>query len=244
MEKVSIVLPTYNEAENIANVIERIKNSHPGWHILVIDDSSPDGTPKIVKELSEKFSNIFLVERKGERGRGLAGIYGFELALKQGSDLIIEMDADMSHHPRYLEAMVRAAKDFDVVIGSRYIKGGREIGRTFMRRAISRLANLYLRLVLGFSVHDWTTGYRCYRRNALGAIISDIRSKGPSIVEEVLFKIKKKGFRIKEVPIIFYEREKGTSKLNAKILFRVFLYSIYLRVGKGDRHLFNGGVKL
>ncbi len=230
MEKVSIVLPTYNEAENIAEVIRLIKNNHPECSVFVIDDSSPDGTFKIVEEISKKFDNVFLVKREGERGRGLAGAYGFELALKQGSDLIIEMDADMSHHPGYLKDLVREAKDFDVVIGSRYIKGGGEEGRAFSRRVISRMANLYLRFVLGFSVHDWTSGYRCFQRSALSAIVSDIRSKGPSIVEEVLFKIKKKGFRIKEIPIIFFEREKGTSKLNSRILFRTLLYSIYLRI--------------
>ena len=229
MEKVSIILPTYNEAENIAGVIGLIKNNHPEWAIFVMDDSSPDGTFKIAENLSKKFDNIFPVKREGERGRGLAGAQGFKLALKYGSDVIVEMDADMSHHPEYLKDLVREAKNFDVVIGSRYIKGGEEEGRSFIRRSISRMANLYLRFLLGFSIYDWTSGYRAFQRAALSSVISDIKSKGPSIVEEVLFKIKEKGFRIKEVPITFFEREKGASKLNYRILFKTLLYPIYMR---------------
>ncbi len=230
MEKVSVILPTYNEAENIVRVITLIKNNYPDFSIFVIDDSSPDGTYKIAEKLGGKKSNIFPVKREGARGRGLAGMHGFKIALEYGSDLIIEMDADMSHHPQYLKDLIKAAEDCDVVIGSRYIKGGGEMGRPLFRKLISRPANLYLRIVLGFSIHDWTSGYRCFRRNALSTIVSDIRSKGPSIVEEVLFKIKKKGFRIKEIPITFYEREKGVSKLNLKILFKALFYPIYLRM--------------
>lgn len=230
VEKVSIVLPTYNEADNISKVINLIKSLHPGWSILVIDDSSPDGTAGVVEDLKIKLNNIRLVKREEERGRGLAGVCGFELALREGSDLIVEMDADMSHHPRYLAELVREAGNNDVVIASRYIEGGGETGRPLLRRLISRLANFYLRLVLGVSVRDWTSGYRCFRREAVQAIVTDIKSKGPSIVEEVLFKIKKKGFKIKEIPIIFYERERGESKLNLKILFKTLLYPIYLRL--------------
>ena len=230
MEKVSIILPTYNEAENISKVINLIKELHPHWAILVIDDSSPDGTAGIVEDLRKKIDNIYLIKRDGERGRGLAGVCGFDLALKEGSDIIVEMDADMSHHPRYLPDLVREIENYDVVIGSRYIKGGGEMGRPLSRRLISRLANLYLRIILGLSIRDWTSGYRCFRREALNSILSDIKSRGPSIVEEVLFKIRKKGFKIKEVPITFYERERGTSKLNLKILFKTLLYPIYLRL--------------
>lgn len=228
--RVSIVLPTYNEAKNIAKVIESIRYNYPAALIWVIDDSSPDGTADIVEEMKQRFDNIFLVRREGERGRGIAGIYGFELALKCGSDLIIEMDADMSHHPRYLGNLIQEAGEYDVVIGSRFIKGGGEIGRPFLRRAISRIANMYLRIVLGGSIHDWTSGYRCFHKEALVGVISNVKSKGPSIVEEVLFKIKKRGFRIKEIPIIFYEREHGSSKLNFKILLKTLLYSVYLRI--------------
>lgn len=230
MEKISIVLPTYNEAENISKVINLIKGLHPHWSILVIDDSSPDGTAGIVEDLGKKIDNIYLIKRDGERGRGLAGVCGFDLALKEGSDIIVEMDADMSHHPRYLANLVREIENYDVIIGSRYIKGGGEMGRPLSRRVISRLANLYLRIILGISIRDWTSGYRCFRREALNSILSDIKSKGPSIVEEVLFKIRKKGFKIKEVPITFYERERGASKLSLKILFKTLLYPIYLRL--------------
>lgn len=230
MEKVSIVLPTYNEAENISRVIKLIKGLHPHWSILVIDDSSPDGTAGIVEDLIKRFDYIYLIKREGERGRGLAGVCGFDLALKEGSDIIVEMDADMSHHPRYLTNLISEIENYDVIIGSRYIEGGGEIGRPLSRRLISRLANLYLRIILGLSIRDWTSGYRCFRREALNSIISDIKSKGPAIVEEVLFKIRKKGFKIKEVPITFYERERGASKLNLKILFKTLLYPVYLRL--------------
>lgn len=230
MKNVSVILPTYNESENIEEVIRLIKKEQSNWAIFVIDDSSPDGTYEIVKGLQKKFGNITAVKREGERGRGLAGAYGFGLALRQGSGLIFEMDADMSHHPRYLKDLLKEADNFDVVIGSRYIKGGAEEGRAFSRRLISRFANFYLRSVLGFSISDWTSGYRCFRSEALRAVISDISSKGPSIVEEVLYKIKKKGFKIKEVPIVFYERKKGISKLSSKILLKAFLYPLYLRL--------------
>lgn len=223
--KVVVLLPTYNEAETIAQTIKNIRRFCPASHILVIDDSSPDGTARKSKELINSFGPLTVIEREGLRGRGIAGAYGFKKALEMGADLIVEMDADMSHHPKHIPLLIEAATEYDVVIGSRFVKGGREIGRPFTRKLISRVANIYIRILLGFSIRDWTHGFRCYRRKTLEYIDPEkIVSIGPSIVEETLFKIKRAKFKIKEVPVVYFEREKGKSKLSFKILLKTLVF--------------------
>lgn len=220
------MLPTYNEAENISPLIKELLNISEQMGVVIVDDDSPDGTWKIVARLGENNPRIHLVHRKTERGRGTAGLEGFKQALKLGADLIIEMDADFSHHPRFIPELLKASEQADVVIGSRLIKGGGERDRGFLRRFITRLANVYVRLVLRIPVKDCTSGFRVFHRRVLEAINLDkMTSTGPEVVQEVLLAAHNRGFGMKEVPISFEPRKSGRSTFNLPILIRSF-YSI------------------
>jgi len=222
--KVIAVLPTYNESENIRGLVEEILSVGPNLEVLVVDDDSPDGTAELVREMERRNPRVHLLQRKVERGRGRAGIAGFLLALRHGADAVVEMDADFSHHPRYIPALLERLDEADLVIGSRYAAGGREIGRSLVRRLITRAANAYARLLLGLRVHDCTSGYRCYRRALLKAIAPHrLVSAGPSIVEETLLATHLLGFRIAEIPIVFEDRRRGTSTLTLRRLIDTFL---------------------
>lgn len=218
--KTFVMIPTYNEKENIANLIEKILNLKiKNLHVVVADDNSPDGTWKIVQQISKKKKNVHLLLRKTQRGRGLGGKDGFIYCLKHGADIIIEMDADMSHDPKYIPLMLKELKNADLILGSRRVKGSKDIGRGFVRRIITYFANLYIRILLGLKVKDCNSGYRCFKRKVLEKInLNTIQSKGPAIVQEVLFKAHLKGFKIKEIPITFIDRTKGKSKLGIKQL--------------------------
>ncbi|MBL7147604.1 MAG: polyprenol monophosphomannose synthase [Nanoarchaeota archaeon] len=209
------MIPTYNEKENIANLINEIlKLNIKNLHIVVVDDYSPDGTWKIIEQISKNKKNVHLLLRKTKRGRGYAGKDGFIYCLKNKADIIIEMDADFSHNPKYIPLMLKEIKNYDIVLGSRRVKGAQEVGRSFIRKTITYLANLYIRLMLGLKVKDCNSGFRCFKREVLEKIKPEkIKSKGPAIVQEVLFKAHLKGFKIKEIPIIFVNRTKGKSKL-------------------------------
>ncbi len=217
---IMVTLPTYNEAQNIGDLMDDLLALRPDLQIVVIDDDSPDGTYNIVREKAAATDRVRLIHRKGRRGRGSAGIEGFQYALKSGADLIVEMDADYSHHPRFIPAMIcRAEEGADVVIGSRLVRGGGETGRSFLRTLITHAANFYIRIVLGLTVRDCTSGYRVFRRRALDAISLDtLQSNGPAIVQEVLLRCKRKGFLIVEEPILFEERRAGTSTFNTRIM--------------------------
>ena len=212
--KIFVMIPTYNEKENIRHLIERIlalkiKN----LHIVVADDNSPDGTWKIVEEISKKKNNVHLLLRKKDKGRGAAGRDGFIYCLKHGADIVVEMDADLSHDPKYIPIMLEEIKNYDIILGSRRIKKGKDVGRSPTRKRITMLANLYIRIMLGIKVKDSNSGFRCFRREILKRIKPErLKSKGPSIVQEVLFKAHLKKARIKEIPIVFIDRKKGTSK--------------------------------
>ena len=214
------MIPTYNEKENIASLIDKILNLKiKNLHIVVADDNSPDGTWKIVRDLSKKKKNIYLLLRKKNRGRGSGGRDGFIYCLEHGADIIIEMDADMSHDPKYIPLMLKELKNADLILGSRQLKGSKEIGRGIIRKIITYFANLYIRLLLGIKVKDCNSGYRGFKRKVLEKInLNKIESKGPAIVQEVLFKAHLKGFKIKEMPITFINRTKGKSKLGIKQL--------------------------
>jgi len=218
--KTFVMIPTYNEKENIENLINnilelKIKN----LHVVVADDDSPDGTWKIVDKISKKNKNVHLLLRKKDRGRGSGGRDGFIYCLKNKADVIVEMDADMSHDPKYIPAMINELKNADLIIGSRRVKGSKEIGRSWFRRFVTLAANLYITLLLGIRVKDCNSGYRCFKRKVLESInVEKLQSKGPSIVQEVLFKAHLKGFKIKEIPITFINRTKGKSKLGLKQL--------------------------
>jgi dolichol-phosphate mannosyltransferase len=213
------MVPTYNEALNIEPILRAILSQGPDVGAVVVDDNSPDGTAAIVERLKREDPRIHLILRKEERGRGTAGIVGFQYAVQRGIPFIIEMDADFSHQPSYISSFLQQMDDCDLLIASRLVPGGGEQGRHILRKWITRLANFYIRRVLDLPVRDCTSGYRVFRREVLEAIEMDrIMSKGPSVVEEVLYKAYKKGFRIKEVPYILEERKAGESTFNRKIM--------------------------
>lgn len=218
--KTYVMIPTYNEMENISLLIRKILDLKiKNLHVVVVDDNSPDGTWKIVQGISREKNNVHLLLRKKDRGRGYAGREGFAYCLKHGADVIVEMDADMSHDPRYIPEMLKELKNADLILGSRRAKGSMEIGRGPLRRMITFFANLYIRILLGLRVKDCNSGFRCFKRKVLESInASKLESKGPAIVQEVLFKAHLKGFRIKEIPIKFINRTKGRSKLGVKQL--------------------------
>src|SRR3989338_4009110 len=233
--KTYVMVPTYNEKENIAGLIGKIlKLKIKNLHVVVVDDNSPDGSWKIVEEISKNKKNVHLLLRKTKRGRGYAGRDGFVYCLKHGADVIIEMDADMSHDPKYIPMMLKELKNADIILGSRRVKGSMEIGRGPLRRLITFFANLYIRLLLGLSVKDCNSGFRCFKRKVLKGIRAEtLSSKGPAIVQEVLFKAHLKGFRIKEIPIKFINRTKGRSKLGIKQLADGYFMVLKLKA----RHL-------
>ncbi len=224
------VVPTYNEALNIASLLREILKQGPDIGAVVVDDNSPDGTAGIVEKLRREDPRVHLILRLEERGRGTAGIGGFQYAVAQGVEFVIEMDADFSHRPDYITYFLNQMEDCDLLIGSRFVEGGGERGRHFLRQWITRLANAYIRLILPLPVRDCTSGYRVFRREVLEAIDLDrVMSQGPSVVEEVLYKAYKRGFRIKEVPYILEERKAGESTFNRKIMFNALKMMIKIR---------------
>lgn len=225
------MIPTYNEKENIKHLIDKIlKLKMPNLHIAVVDDNSPDETWKIVQGIARKNKKVHLLLRKKDKGRGYAGRDGFIYCLNKGADAVVEMDADMSHNPIYIPLMLKELKNADLVLGSRMAEGGKEIGRSFIRRAITHLANSYIRLVLGLNVRDCNSGFRCFKRKVLEKISSGLESKGPAIVQEVLFKAHLNGFKIKEIPITFVDRTKGKSKLGIPQLAAGYLVVLKLKL--------------
>lgn len=217
--KAMAMVPTYNESGNIERLITEILAQGDDVGVVVVDDDSPDGTWKIVEEYSKRDPRVHLLKRIGRRGRGTAGIEGFQYAVKQGVEFIIEMDADFSHKPSYISGFLKEMKDCDLLIGSRMVKGGGETGRGPLRKWITRGANLYIRLMLGLPYKDATSGFRIFRRVVLEAVdLNNLISTGPSILQEILYMAHRKGFRIKELPIIFEDRTVGQSTFNSKIM--------------------------
>lgn len=236
-----VIIPTYNEAGNIVRLLEQIFALQKQQvytfdiHVLVVDDNSPDGTAQQVIEYKKrtKNDNLLLLLREGKRGRGLAGIAGFEYALKENADLIVEMDADFSHDPIYIPALLTKCQDADVVLGSRFVRDGKTVGRPFYRNVITLLANFYIRTILGLHIRDCNSGFRCFKRKVLEAVdISHFVSEGPAIVQELLYKAFLKGFSIAEVPIVFKEREEGCSKLGFRSLYKGYMMVLILKLAK------------
>lgn len=226
------MIPTYNEKENIKNLINKIlKLRIKDLNVVVVDDNSPDGTWKIVQQISKKHKNVHLLLRKKGKGRGAAGRDGFIYCLKHGVDVVVEMDADLSHDPKYIPSMLKELKNADLILGSRRVEGSKEVGRSMMRRIITYLANLYIRLLLGLKVKDCNSGFRCFKRKVLEKInLEKLESKGPAIVQEVLFKAHLNGFKIKEIPITFVDRTKGTSKLGIPQLTAGYFMVLKLKI--------------
>lgn len=222
-----VIIPTYNEKENIEKIIRAVFALEKCFHILVIDDGSPDGTAAIVKGLmQQEFTDrLFLIERTGKLGLGTAYIAGFRWGLAQGYDYIFEMDADFSHAPSDLPRLYSACADegYDLAIGSRYISGVNVVNWPMGRVLMSYFASKYVRFITGFKVHDTTAGFKCYRRRVLETIDLDaIRFKGYAFQIEMKFTTYKCGFKIKEVPVIFVNRVEGVSKMNSGIFGEAF----------------------
>ncbi len=216
-----VIIPTYNERENIERIIRAVFALEHGFHILVIEDGSPDGTANIVKGLQKEFpERLFMIERSGKQGLGTAYITGFRWALEHTYEYIFEMDADFSHNPNDLPRLYKACAEegADLSIGSRYVSGVNVVNWPMGRVLMSYFASKYVRLITGLPIHDTTAGFVCYRRQVLQTIPLDhIRFKGYAFQIEMKFTAYKCGFRVKEVPVIFINRELGTSKMNSSI---------------------------
>ena len=216
-----VIIPTYNERENIENIIRAVFALEKVFHILIIEDGSPDGTANIVKTLQQEFpERLFMIERKGKLGLGTAYIAGFKWSLEHNYEYIFEMDADFSHNPADLPRLYKACAEegADVSIGSRYVSGVNVVNRPMGRVLMSYFASKYVRLITGLPIHDTTAGFKCYRREVLQTIDLDgIRFKGYAFQIEMKFTAYKCGFKIVEVPVIFINRELGTSKMNSSI---------------------------
>jgi dolichol-phosphate mannosyltransferase len=217
-----VIIPTYNEKENILKVIELVFSLEKPFHILIVDDSSPDGTAEIVKGLQSKYPNqLFLEQRKEKNGLGTAYIFGFKWALDRHYEFIFEMDADLSHNPLDLPRLLEACEyqGFDLAIGSRYCKGVNVVNWPMSRVLLSFFASKYVRFILGLPVHDTTAGFKCYRRKVLETINFDkIQFVGYAFQIEMKFKTWKYGFKIVEVPVIFTDRTEGQSKMSSGII--------------------------
>ncbi len=229
-----VIIPTYNEKENIEKIIRAVMGLEKAFNILVIDDGSPDGTAAIVKGLmADAFADrLFIIERSGKLGLGTAYIAGFKWALAHGYDYIFEMDADFSHDPNDLPRLYAACHDegADVAIGSRYVSGVNVVNWPIGRVLMSYFASKYVRLVTGFNVHDTTAGFKCYKRRVLETIpLDQVRFKGYGFQIEMKFTAYKIGFKIKEVPVIFVNRREGTSKMSGGIFGEAFFGVMRLR---------------
>ena len=230
-----VIIPTYNEKENMEKIIRAVFQLEKFFHILVIDDGSPDGTAQIVHNLikTEFSDRLFIIERSGKLGLGTAYITGFKWALEHGYDYIFEMDADFSHDPNDLPRLYAATHDegYDVAVGSRYVSGVNVVNWPIGRVLMSYFASKYVRAVTGFHVHDTTAGFVCYRRRVLKTIPLDmIRFKGYAFQIEMKFTSFKIGFKIKEVPVIFVNRREGTSKMSGGIFSEAFFGVMRLRM--------------
>jgi dolichol-phosphate mannosyltransferase len=216
-----VILPSYNEALNVLPLSADVLSRDASLEVLVVDDSSPDGTGELVEEAARSEPRLHLLRRPGKLGLGSAYLAGFRYALDHGADLVLTMDCDYSHHPRYLPAMLEAMGNADMVVGSRYVPGGGVLNWALRRRLLSRFANFYTRLLLGVPVHDCTAGFRCYSREVLLTVDPfSIRSSGYSFLEEMVWLVHRHGFRIAEIPIVFEDRTRGDSKIDSREIYR------------------------
>lgn len=238
MDKKIVIIPTYNEQENIEAIIRKVFSLAGGYHTLVIDDGSPDGTASIVKRLREEFPDkLFLIERAGKQGLGTAYLTGFRWSLDHGYDYVFEMDADFSHNPEDLPRLYEACSQCGgVAIGSRYCDGISVVNWPLGRILMSFCASIYVKTVLGMKIHDCTAGFKCYSREVLRAIdLDDVRMKGYGFQIEMKYTAVKLGFQVVEVPIIFVNRKLGTSKMSGGIFGEAFRGVIKLRFRRFHR---------
>ena len=216
--RVCMVVPTYNEADNLSWVVGRLRDTHPDVHVLVVDDASPDGTGDVADRLAAADQGVHVVHRSSKEGLGAAYLHGFRVALGAGADVIGEMDADGSHQPEQLHRLLDALVDADLVIGSRWVPGGRVVNWPLHRQALSRGGNLYVRLLLGLAVRDATAGFRLYRRETLEKIeLETVRSTGYVFQTDLAVRVVRAGLVVREVPIDFVERVRGDSKMGPSV---------------------------
>ncbi|MDE5638657.1 MAG: polyprenol monophosphomannose synthase [Odoribacter sp.] len=227
-----VIIPTYNEKENIENIIRYVFSLQPGFDIVIIEDNSPDGTAGIVEELQKEFTGLHMIRRKGKLGLGTAYIAGFEWGLARNYNYIFEMDADFSHNPDDLVRLYKACCDgADMAIGSRYVTGVNVVNWPMGRVLMSYFASKYVRIVTGMKIHDATAGFVCYTRKVLQHIdLSHIRFKGYAFQIEMKFTAWTAGFKLKEVPIIFTDRTLGTSKMSGGIFTEAFLGVFMMKI--------------
>jgi len=228
-----IIIPTYNELENLRPLLADIFSYAPETDVLIIDDNSPDGTGQLADEIHNENIHVFVLHRPGKLGLGTAYIAGFTYALKHNYDAVFEMDADFSHDPRYLPDFLNAIEHADLVIGSRYVRGGSTPNWSLLRRFISGGGNIFARFMLGLPVHDCTAGFRCYRTTVLRSFDLDtIKSQGYAFQVELAYRVTQLGFKIVEIPITFPDRRVGKSKMSRKIFIEGFLWVLRTRFSK------------
>jgi dolichol-phosphate mannosyltransferase len=216
---VLVIIPTYNEVENLRPIVERVRTSVPAAHILVADDNSPDGTGRLADELAAADDHVHVLHRLGKEGLGAAYLAGFAWGIEAGYDVLVEMDADGSHQPEQLPDLLAALVDADLVLGSRWVKGGQVVNWPKSRKLLSRGGNLWARIALGIPLRDATGGYRAFRRETLlGLGLNNVASAGYCFQVDLAWRGLKAGYRVVEVPIIFVERERGDSKMSRKIV--------------------------
>jgi dolichol-phosphate mannosyltransferase len=220
-----IVIPTYNERDNLRPLVEEILGLPHSLSVVIVDDNSPDGTGRVADELAKQSSSVRVIHRAGKGGRGSACIAGFRYALDEtNAPLSVEMDADVSHHPRYIAALLSKAREVDVVIGSRYLRDSRIVDWGPVRRVFSRLANLFARTMLGVPISDYTNGFRCYRREALETLdLESIQATGYIVLSETALLLHKAGARFGEIPTVFVNRKRGRSNTTLSEIMDAFI---------------------
>jgi dolichol-phosphate mannosyltransferase len=238
--RILVIIPTFQERENLSPIVARVRASVPAAHVLVADDNSPDGTGKVADELASDDDQVHVLHRSAKEGLGAAYVAGFEWALDEGYDVIVEMDADGSHQPEQLPRLLDALETADVVLGSRWVAGGEVSNWPKSREFLSRGGNMYTRVALGLPLRDATGGYRAYRAKVLRAFdLTTVRSQGYCFQVDLAWRSWRRGYRVVEVPITFVERVLGTSKMSRKIVFealwRVTLWGLRDRLRLGRR---------
>ncbi len=234
--KAIVVVPTYDEAENIERLVREVRTLPDGLEVVVVDDNSPDGTGRLADGLAAEDPGVHVIHRRGKLGLGTAYVEGFKLALARGADAVLEMDADFSHDPAAIPRLLRKLEEgYDLVVGSRYLDGGRVVNWSLSRLALSRLATLYVDLVTGMGAHvvtDATAGFKCYRRRVLESIDLDrIHSNGYAFQIEMKYRAYRRGFKLAEIPIVFTDRRVGQSKMTKRIILEALWVVWRLRLG-------------
>ena len=238
--KTLIIIPTYNELENLRPLLDKVFSFAPDTDVLIVDDNSSDGTGKLADAIHDENPQVNVLHRAGKFGLGTAYIAGFKYAVQHNYDAAFEMDADFSHDPRYLPDFLKAIENADLVIGSRYVPGGDTPDWSPVRKFISGGGNIFARFMLGLPVHDCTAGYRCYRREVLESIDLDtIQSEGYAFQVEMVYRVSQKGFKIVETPIVFMDRRVGKSKMSRQIVIEGFIYVLRARFAKKNTKSLN-----